>query len=212
MKLLVNNNIFFEFVPFNADYFTETGALRSNQTAYTISEVKPGIDYALVISTNAGLWRYLIGDLVRFISVEEREIIISGRIKQFLSICGEHLSLDNIHTALLNINHRGIIIEPEFTISADLTAQSHHWYFESSQAQLDKNKIAEILDEELSKINDDYKSARKYTLGSPQITIVPIGTIYHYMSTLGKVGAQNKMPRVLSEDQNNRWEAYLKGL
>ena len=212
MKLLVNNNIFFEFVPFNADYFTETGALRSNQTAYTISEVKPGIDYALVISTNAGLWRYLIGDLVRFISVEEREIIISGRIKQFLSICGEHLSLDNIHTALLNINHRGIIIEPEFTISADLTAQSHHWYFESSQAQLDKNKIAEILDEELSKINDDYKSARKYTLGSPQITIVPIGTIYHYMSTLGKVGAQNKMPRVLSEDQNNRWEAYLKEL
>ena len=78
MKLLVNNNIFFEFVPFNADYFTETGSLISNQTAYTISEVKPGIDYALVISTNAGLWRYLIGDLVRFISVEEQEIIISG--------------------------------------------------------------------------------------------------------------------------------------
>ena len=212
MKLLVNNNIFFEFVPFNADYFTETGALISKQIAYTISEVKPGIDYALVISTNAGLWRYLIGDLVRFINVEEREIIISGRIKQFLSICGEHLSLDNIHTALRNINHNGIIIEPEFTISADLTAQAHHWYLESSQVDLDKNNLMTILDEELNKINDDYKSARKYTLGAPQITIIPIGTIYHYMSTLGKIGAQNKMPRVLSEDQNKRWEAYLKEL
>ena len=111
---------------------------------------------------------------------------------------------------MLNINHRGIIIEPEFTISADLTTQSHHWYLESSQAHLDKNKLVEILDEELSKINDDYKSARKYTLGPPQITIIPIGTIYHYMSALGKIGAQNKMPRVLSEDQNKRWEAYLK--
>ena len=210
MKLLVNNNIFFEFIPFNADYFTETGSLISKHTAYTISEVKPGIDYALVISTNAGLWRYLIGDLVRFINVEEREIIISGRIKQFLSICGEHLSLDNIHTAILNINQSGIIIEPEFTISADLSAQTHHWYLESSQAHLDKNKLVAILDGELSKINDDYKSARKYTLGPPQITIIPIGTIYHYMSALGKIGAQNKMPRVLSEDQNKRWEAYLK--
>lgn len=210
MKLLVNNNIFFEFIPFNADYFTETGSLISNQIAYTISEVKSGIDYAIVISTNAGLWRYLIGDLVRFISVEEREIIISGRIKQFLSICGEHLSLDNIHTALLNLNRRGIIIEPEFTISADLSAQAHLWYLESSQVNLDKNNLMTILDEELSKINDDYKSARKYTLGPPQIIIIPIGTIYHYMSTLGKIGAQNKMPRVLSDDQNKRWETYLK--
>ena len=212
MKLLVNNNIFFEFIPFNADYFTETGSLISKHIAYTISEVKPGIDYAIVISTNAGLWRYLIGDLVRFINVEEREIIISGRIKQFLSICGEHLSLDNIHTALLNIGQSGIIIEPEFTISADLTAQSHHWYLESSQVHLDKNNLLTILDEELSKINDDYKSARKYTLSPPQITIIPIGTIYHYMSALGKIGAQNKMPRVLSEDQKKRWEAYLKEL
>ena len=79
MKLLLNNGIFFEFVPFNSDYFDENGELINQHDAFTISQVKEGVDYALLISTNAGLWRYLIGDLVRFINVETYEIKITGR-------------------------------------------------------------------------------------------------------------------------------------
>ena len=209
MKLLLNNNIYFEFIPFNSDYFNENGELISKHIAHTIGEVVTGIDYALVISTNAGLWRYLLGDLIRFTDVSKREIIISGRIKQYLSVCGEHLSLDNIHQALLNLSKKGIIIDPEFTISADLSSQSHHWYLETSQSNLNKNKLIATLEEELYKINDDYKSARKYTLSAPSITLMPSGTIYDYMKTQGKIGAQNKMPRVLSEGQKKQWESYL---
>ena len=209
MKLLVNSNIFFEFIPFNSDYFNEEGELISKHNAITISEVKLGVDYALVISTNAGLWRYLLGDLVRFTNISEREIIITGRIKQFLSLCGEHLSLDNIYSALEKCKQKGLQFEPEFTISVDLVEQCHHFYFESDQKNSDANKLIKQIDRELSKINDDYKSARKYTLKDPQITILPSGTIYKYMSFVGKAGGQNKMPRVLSENQNEQWNRFL---
>ena len=209
MKLLVNSNIFFEFIPFNSEYFNEEGELISKHNAITISEVKLGVDYALVISTNAGLWRYLLGDLVRFTNISEREIIITGRIKQFLSLCGEHLSLDNIHSALEKCKQKGMQFEPEFTISVDLVAQCHHFYFESDQKNSDADKLIKQIDRELSKINDDYKSARKYTLNDPKITIVPSGTIYKYMSFLGKEGGQNKMPRVLNEKQSQQWHSFL---
>ena len=86
MKLLMNNGIFFEFIPFNSEYFDESGKIKPNAQAYTVSQVKEGVDYALVISTNAGLWRYLIGDLVRFVDIEEYEIIITGRILSLIHI------------------------------------------------------------------------------------------------------------------------------
>ena len=92
--------------PFNTDNFDESGVVKKNASAYTIEQVQEGVDYALVISTNAGLWRYLIGDLVRFTNREEHELVISGRIRQFLSLCGEHLSLGNINEGLLQTSEK----------------------------------------------------------------------------------------------------------
>lgn len=210
MKLLLNSNIFYEFVPFNSNYFNEEGELISKHNAITISEVKLGIDYALVISSNAGLWRYLLGDLVRFTNISEKEIIITGRIKQFLSLCGEHLSLDNIYSALKNIKKKGLMEEAEFTISVDLIKQYHHYFIESNKLHPDANQLIKLIDTELCKINDDYKSARKYTLKSPQITIIPEGTIYQFMAYRGKLGGQNKMPCILNEEQKHDWLAFLR--
>ena len=209
MRLLVENQIFFEFIPFTSDFFDENGELISKYKALTISEVKEGVDYALVISTNAGLWRYLIGDLVRFININEREIIITGRIKQFLSLCGEHLSLDNINSALTKLNKREFPIEPEFTIFANIESQSHHWYFETKKDNLNPESLIQKIDSLLSKINDDYYSARKYTLQAPKATLLPEGTMYKFMQSSGKIGGQNKMPRVLNEKQAKQWKAFL---
>ncbi|NCA19528.1 MAG: GH3 auxin-responsive promoter [Crocinitomicaceae bacterium] len=141
MKLLLNNGIFYEFIPFNSDYFNEDGRLKDQHNALTISQIQAGIDYALVISTNAGLWRYLIGDLVRFVDIEEREIVITGRIRQFLSLCGEHLSLDNINQALMALNSEKGISVNEFTIYADIQAERHVWYLGIDKEVMTQNFV-----------------------------------------------------------------------
>lgn len=209
MKLLLNNGIFFEFIPFDSRHFDEDGELLSKHHALTVNEVKEGVDYALVISTNAGLWRYMIGDLVRFIDVREHRLIISGRIKQFLSLCGEHLSLDNINQALKRVNSPKRRVDPEFTIYVNKEEQMHHWFFELAEPGIDESELILTIDKNLCELNDDYYSARKYNLKDPKITCLPPGTIYAYMKSLEKLGAQNKMPRVLNENQAANWFAFL---
>lgn len=208
MKLLLNNGIFFEFVPFNSDYFDENGELKNQHEAYTISQVKEGVDYALLISTNAGLWRYLIGDLVRFTNVETYEIKITGRIKQFLSLCGEHLSLDNINQALLSVSRELKIGISEYTIYADAANSRHKWFIGTS-AEIDQSKFASKMEEKLCELNDDYAYVRKYNLNEPIFEFISPQTFYNFLESLGKIGAQNKMPRVLSKVQSEKWLSFI---
>jgi hypothetical protein len=208
MKLLLNNGIFFEFVPFNSDYFDENGELINQHDAFTISQVKEGVDYALLISTNAGLWRYLIGDLVRFINVETYEIKITGRIKQFLSLCGEHLSLDNINQALLAVSKEMKIGISEYTIYADAQNSQHNWFI-GTQNLFDENLFAQLMDQKLSGLNDDYAYVRKYNLQAPKFNFLPAQKFYDFLESMGKIGAQNKMPRVLNKVQSEKWLQFL---
>ncbi|NDB34073.1 MAG: GH3 auxin-responsive promoter [Flavobacteriia bacterium] len=212
MKLILNGGIFYEFIPFDSRYFNEEGELNSNYKALTVSEVKEGVDYALVISTNAGLWRYLIGDLVRFVDIRDHRIIISGRIKQFLSLCGEHLSLDNINQGLNLLNQNKVQVASEFTISVDKVQQCHHWYFEVLNPNDDPNLIMKELDEYLCALNDDYASARKVNLKKPLLTAVPHGAFYRFMQSFSKFGSQTKMPRVLNDKQAEDWRNFLSRL
>lgn len=208
MKLLLNNGIFFEFVPFNSTYFDENGELINQYEAFTISQVKEGVDYALLISTNAGLWRYLIGDLVRFTNVETYEVKITGRIKQFLSLCGEHLSLDNINQALLAVSNEMKVGISEYTIFADSENSQHQWYI-GSQNSCDEKLFAQLMDEKLSALNDDYAYVRKYNLQSPRFIFLPAQKFYDFLESLGKIGAQNKMPRVLNKSQSEKWIRFI---
>lgn len=208
MKLLLNNGIFFEFIPFNGHYFDENGDLRNKHEALTISQVEEGIDYALVISTNAGLWRYVIGDLVRFVNIEEREIVITGRIKQFLSLCGEHLSLDNINQALLHVGAKHQLSFSEFTIFADHEDARHYWFLGADETT-DISHFAKALDEELCRLNDDYAYVRKYNLKEPVIRFVDPSLFYEFLDWLGKLGGQSKMPRVLNKEQSLKWREFL---
>ena len=209
MRLLLNNGIFFEFIPFNTDNFDENGVVKKNASAYTIEQVQEGVDYALVISTNAGLWRYLIGDLVRFTNREEHELVISGRIRQFLSLCGEHLSLGNINEGLLQTSEKFGVEFSEFTIYADEIKQCHCWYLGTTHLVDDPNVLLSYLDKVLSHTNDDYNSARKYSLNAPEIKIVSPQVFYDFMASQKKLGSQNKMPRVLNKKQSETWLSFI---
>jgi phenylacetate-coenzyme A ligase PaaK-like adenylate-forming protein len=208
MQLLLNTGIFFEFVPFNTDNFDEYGNLRTGAQALTVDDVVLSEDYALIISTNAGLWRYMIGDLVQFTNLERREIKISGRIKQYLSLVGEHLSLDNINVAIKNtIEELGVAI-PEFCLFPDTKDQCHRWYF-GTTSPLDSERVMETVDKHLCALNDDYYSARKYTLKNPVPTCIPMNKFYQFMEEKGKLGSQNKFPRVMNQHQSKEWVMFL---
>jgi hypothetical protein len=158
----------------------------------------------MVITTNAGLWRYMIGDLVQFVNVDEREIRITGRIKQFLSLVGEHLSLDNINAAIHYSSIELGIEIPEFSLFADTENQRHVWYIGTND-QVDNAQLLHVIDKRLCELNDDYAAVRKYSLKSPKIECVPVHRFYAFMDLIGKSGSQNKVPRVMNDTQSKQW-------
>ena len=208
MQLLLDTGVFFEFIPFNIDYFDSEGNLKDKHIAFSIDEVQPNLDYAIVVSTNAGLWRYLIGDLVQFTDIEKREIILSGRIKQFLSLCGEHLSLDNINTAIDAVCRQENIEITEFTIVAHEEELTHHWFL-GTENEIDASHIMRLIDAKICELNDDYRSCRKMNLKTPMVSVYPTTVFYGFMEHIGKVGSQFKFPRVFNKNQRDEWLVFI---
>jgi hypothetical protein len=208
MELLLENGVFFEFVPFNSDYFNDDGTLRDCFEALALNEIEEGEDYALIISTNAGLWRYMIGDLVRLIDKDRNAVQVTGRIKQFLSLVGEHLSLDNMNSAIARVaKNEGIEIS-EFTIYPDGDAMKHRWYI-GVDTEVSNEKLMLKIDQEISRINDDYASSRKHNLKDPELVVIPTSKFYEFLQSIGKSGAQNKFPRVMNTEQKRSWVNFL---
>ena len=210
MAMILNNGIFYEFIPFNEDNFTSEGNLKGIPKTFTIHEVQEGIDYALVMSTCAGSWRYLIGDTVRFTDIRRKEIIITGRTKHFLSVTGEHLSVDNMNQG---IQHAQNILKTdvkEFTASAieTPTGFAHKWYIGCTPS-VNAANFGQLLDEKLKEINDDYATERSAVLGLPQIQIIPPTIFLEYLKTKGKYGGQGKFPRVMKKEQFQDWEKFI---
>lgn len=210
MRLVLNNGIYYEFIPFNRYNFDEDGNLKENPETLNIDQIEEGVDYALLITTNAGTWRYLIGDVVKFASKEESEIVIVGRTKHFMSLCGEHLSLENMNKAVemtendLNIDIREFTLlgEPHGTLFA------HHWYI-GTDDQVDATVVKEKIDNYLKEINDDYRTERGSALKEVMVNVFPLATFYGWMERQGKVGSQNKFPRVLKKEKADSWKDYL---
>lgn len=210
MKLVLNNGIFYEFIPFTDDNFLPSGEMSPKAKTLLIDEVEEGKDYALLLSTCAGAWRYLIGDVIRFTSVEESEIIITGRTKHFLSLCGEHLSVDNMNKAIELVSNEMNLDIKEFTVAGiphdNLFA--HHWYIGTDQPA-DADAVKERLDLHLKALNDDYAVERSAALKEVRVDILPTRTFYAWMESKGKSGGQNKFPRVLKNAQLEDWQAFL---
>jgi hypothetical protein len=210
MRLSYNEHIFFEFVPFDDINFDAEGEMIENPTALMIHEVEEGKDYALLISTTAGAWRYLIGDTVRFVDKENAEIIITGRTKHFLSLVGEHLSVDNMNKAIQLVSEDLNISIPEYCVTGEPFGSffAHHWYIACDQ-NIDETLLAKKIDEKLVTLNDDYAVERKSALKNVQVTVLKENTFMRFLESKGKIGGQHKFPRVLRGDLLKDWKAFI---
>lgn len=210
MRLSYNQHIFFEFVPFDENNFDADGEMVENPEALMIHEVEEGKDYALLISTNAGAWRYLIGDTVRFVDKENAEIIITGRTKHFLSIVGEHLSVDNLNKAIHLVSEEFNLSIPEYGVRGENVDSlfGHHWYVACNQS-VDGVALAKAIDEKLIALNDDYAIERKSALKQIRVTVLKENVFMDFMQAKGKIGGQHKFPRVLKGDILKDWEIFI---
>jgi hypothetical protein len=210
MRLVTGEHLFLEFVPFNEKNFTANGDLVNSPEALMIHEVEEGKDYALLISTSAGAWRYLIGDTVRFVDKENCEIIITGRTKHFLSLVGEHLSVDNMNRAIQVAAERLNISIPEFTVAGEPSGSffAHHWYVATNDL-VDPVELGKLIDDTLKELNDDYAVERNAALKEVKLDVLSEKRFLDFMQSQGKVGGQHKFPRVLKGTMLEKWQAFL---
>jgi hypothetical protein len=211
MRLVIDNGIFYEFVPFTEKNFDGDGNLLENAEAISIGDVQEGEEYALLISTCSGAWRYLIGDTIKFTSVNKQEIIITGRTKHFLSLCGEHLSQENMNRAIELTEQDLDISIKEFSVAGIPSGSlfAHKWYL-GTDKPADPKILKEKIDEHLKDLNDDYRVERIAALKDVIVEVLPISYFYEWMEQKGKMGAQNKFPRVLKNTHLAEWEEFLK--
>lgn len=198
MLLNTNSGIFFEFIP-AAEIFYES------PTRLSLKDVKLGENYALIINSNAGLWGYNIGDTVKFVSLNPYRILVTGRIKHFISAFGEHVIGEEVEAALQMTLEKYPAKVTEFTV-APLIQQGegksyHEWYIEFETPPSDKQAFALSLNEALSKKNVYYQDLMQGNILLPlQIREVQKNGFIQYMKAEGKLGGQNKVPR-LSNDR-----------
>ena len=210
MKLALNEHIFFEFVLFNDKNFDHNGNLADNAEILTIEDVEEGKDYAILLSTTAGAWRYIIGDTVRFVDKPRSEIIITGRTKHFLSLVGEHLSVDNMNKAVQLASEDLNISIPEFTVAGVPHGLffAHQWWL-ACDDKADAERIRQTIDTKLQELNDDYAVERRSALKDIYVKILPESTFMEFMRLKGKIGGQHKFPRVMKGKMYEDWMRFL---
>ena len=195
MLLMLDYGVYYEFI--RAE---EAGS--DNPRTYTIGEVEKEVNYAVVISTDGGLWRYTIGDTVEFTSLFPHKIKITGRTRHFINAFGEEVIVDNAEKALEKACLGTGAHISEYTAGpvymGDDTRGSHEWVIEFEKEPYDPGRFIDLLDEELKALNSDYEAKRykDLTLGRPVVRVVPTGTFYKWFRERDKLGGQNKMPRL----------------
>lgn len=210
MKMIMNNGIYFEFVPFDEKNFDANGELIKNPNAINISEVEEEKPYALLLSTCAGAWRYLIGDVIKFTSVEKSEIQIVGRTKHFLSLCGEHLSIENMNHAIEKAEEDFNISVKEFSVAGiPHNGMFAHQWFIGTDDKIDEKNFANKIDEYLKVLNDDYATERTAALKDVLVKILPTEIFYKWFEQKNKLGGQNKFPRVMKGKQLEEWLQFI---
>jgi len=203
MLLMLDYGIYYEFIPMSSYAGT------ASQTVIPLESVEIGINYAIVISTNAGLWRYLPGDTVKFVSTDPYRIKISGRTKFYINTFGEELIVDNADNALTLACERTNSEISEYTAGPVFMDEqgkqgAHEWLIEFKKPPENLHFFTEIFDNALKSLNSDYEAKRSgnFILQMPLVKEMPSGTFYEWMKRRGKLGGQNKVPR-LSNDRNH---------
>jgi hypothetical protein len=200
MLLMLDYGIFYEFIPVEE-------IDKPNPKVLHIDDVERNKNYAIVISTNSGLWRYLIGDTVTFTSLYPHKIKISGRTKHFINAFGEEVIIDNAEKALKEAcDQTGALIK-EYTAAPIFMDKDkkggHHWLIEFDKMPDSTEKFTHILDISLQKVNSDYEAKRykDITLDKPTLTVAKKNLFYKWLKAKGKIGGQNKVPRLANNRQ-----------
>jgi len=197
MLLMLDYGIYYEFIPLNS--------VGKNDKTLALSEVKLGENYALVISTNGGLWRYMLGDTIQFTSMNPYRFIITGRVKQFINAFGEELIMDNAEKGLQAACERTGAIVTEYTVAPVYmkgdAKGAHEWLIEFESPPENINYFTEVLDNALKALNSDYEAKRykDMTLTVPIVRSLPRNTFFEWMKKRGKLGGQNKVPRLAND-------------
>jgi hypothetical protein len=195
MLLMLDYGIFYEFIP--ADKISSDSA-----PAYTLAEVEKGVNYAIIISTNGGLWRYMMGDTIVFTCLSPYRFRISGRTKHFINVFGEEVIIDNADKALDKACQETGALIAEYTAGpvfmSTFSKGYHEWIIEFEKEPADLDTFVDIMDTALKSVNSDYeaKRYRDLNLGRPICRSVPIGTFNKWLRMQNKFGGQNKVPRL----------------
>ena len=197
MLLMLDYRIFYEFLPL--------ASLDDPSKAVPLAGVRPGVNYAMIISTSNGLWRYQIGDTVEFTSTSPYRIRITGRTKHYINVFGEEIVVDNAESAIRAACDATGAEIAEFTVAPIFmegrSKGSHEWVVEFRRRPDDPAEFARRLDEALQRVNSDYEAKRfkDTTLMPLTLTEVGPGTFLRWMQGRGKMGGQNKVPRLFNE-------------
>ncbi|SFN25787.1 GH3 auxin-responsive promoter [Algoriella xinjiangensis] len=195
LLLLLDNGIFYEFIPME-----EFGS--SDQRYLTIADVEVDKNYAMVITTNGGLWRYIIGDTVRFTSTNPHRIVVSGRTKHYINAFGEELMIENAEEALKRACDKTNAIVSEYSAGPifmkDKEKGAHEWVIEFDKEPTDFDTFIDALDKNLQEVNSDYEAKRynNMTLNRPIVHKARKKLFIEWMASRGKLGGQNKVPRL----------------
>ncbi len=207
LLLMLDYGIFYEFIPM--EHFKG-----ENSEAIPLAQVVLDKNYALVITTNGGLWRYLIGDTIKFTSLDPYRIRITGRTKHFINVFGEELIIENTEEALKQACLKTNAEISEYTVAPIFMngnkSGGHEWVIEFKIHPENINYFTELLDNSLKAINSDYEAKRykNLTLKSPKINVVRKGLFYDWLKHNGKLGGQHKIPRL--SNSRNHLEEILK--
>lgn len=196
MLLMIDYGVFYEFIPVNE-------LDNENPTTLPLEEVEAGKNYAMVITTSGGLWRYLIGDTIRFTSLRPYKFVISGRTKHYINAFGEELMIDNADKALSQTCKEANAVVKEYTVAPlfilDRAKGRHQWFIEfEKEPAISIAEFASRLDKHLKELNSDYDAKRykEISLMEPEIILAKQDVFYHWLKEKGKLGGQHKIPRL----------------
>ena len=201
LLLLTNSQVFYEFIP-----MTEFEGLDS-KTVITLENIETDKEYALVITTSSGLWRYIIGDTVRFSQLHPFRFVVSGRTTHYINAFGEKLIIEHaekaISTAALRTNAQISDYTAAPYFNEEKVVGGHHWLIEFREEPNDESLFLAELDHLLKVENADYEAKRKdnINIGYPKMTTVPSGTFHLWLKSKGKLGGQHKVPRLMNDDR-----------
>ena len=195
LLLMLDYGIFYEFIALDT-----LGSL--GERALPIWQVELGVNYAMVITTNAGLWRYIIGDTIRFTSLDPYRIKITGRTKHFINVFGEELMVENAEQGLRRACEQTGASVSDYTVAPIFMSEtkkgSHQWLIEFNRKPSDYDQFMQVLDESLQSLNSDYEAKRlkDITLRLPELVVAKPKLFYHWLDRQNKVGGQHKIPRL----------------